>query len=197
MEHILLILLEESASGYELKREFEAGAMTFWPALPSQIYSTLQRMEGNGLLRSTRESSNRGPDRRAYSRTDAGQTELDKWLRSGPQIGRERFAYLAQLSGIGLLNEPAVGVDFLIQLRHWFTERLEYLKGFETAVLEDHTPESLDNAEFFDWAALQMGISVLEARARCCTELLETLKRRLPEVEPDENAASSASLVEP
>ena len=180
LPHILLMLLEEPTSGYGLKSEFEAGAMTFWPALPSQIYATLQKMEDRGLLTSKREPSSRGPDRRVYHRTDAGWAELEEWLRAGPWTGRERMAYLAQMSGIGLLDDPAVGIEFLVQLRRWFTERRDYLTGIEEELLADATPDTLDNAAFFDWAALHMGLSALAARIQCCTELLRILERRHP-----------------
>ena len=181
LPHILLMLLESPMSGYELKGEFEAGAITFWPALPSQIYATLQKLEEQGLLTSSRASSSRGPNRRVYDRTDAGWAELEDWLRSGPQIGRERYTYIAQLCGIGLLDDPSVGAEFLVQLRHWFGERRDYLAGIEKELLDDATLDSLDNAAFFNWAALRMGLSGLDARIRCCTDLLDALKGRVLE----------------
>lgn len=179
LDRILLTLLESPASGYDLKREFEAGAHTFWPALPSQIYSTLNRMETQGLLTSTRAPSDSGPDRRVYGTTEAGRTVLDAWLRGGPDVGRERFAYLGQLAAMSLLDEPAMGRPFLTQLKRWFGERLDYLRELEPLLLEDGTPESIGEDAFFSWAALRMGISVLETRVACCDELLEILDRRL------------------
>ena len=49
LELILLSLLDQPASGYDLKREFEAGAATFWPAQLSQVYPTLKRLEARSL----------------------------------------------------------------------------------------------------------------------------------------------------
>ena len=110
LEHILLSLLDQPASGYDLKREFEAGAATFWPAQLSQVYPTLKRLEARGLLESKSQSSNKGPERRTYVRTETGRQELERWLRSSPQVGRERFAYLGQLSAMGLLGDLDVGI---------------------------------------------------------------------------------------
>ncbi|MDE2806732.1 MAG: PadR family transcriptional regulator [Gemmatimonadota bacterium] len=181
LDNVLLMMLDEPATGYDLKSEFEAGAITFWPATPSQIYSTLDRMDERGLLKSRLEASAKGPERRVYARTDRGTERMREWVRSEPVLGHERLAYIAQLSGIGLLDDPRVGVDFLVQLRHWFRGRLETLAGIEAALLRGREPIELDDASFFDWAALRMGITALDARVRCCSELLDLLEEREPD----------------
>ncbi len=45
LQHILLGLLREPASGYDLKAYFDKSVRYFWAAELSQIYPTLQRME--------------------------------------------------------------------------------------------------------------------------------------------------------
>ena len=179
LEHILLSLLEEPASGYDLKREFEAGAATFWPAQLSQIYPVLKRLQARGLLDAEKQASSKGPDRRTYRRTEEGTRELERWLRGGPQVGRERFAYLGQLSAMGQLGDPPAARDFLVRLRRSFEERLQYLEPIEDLILGGQTPGAADEASFFDWATLRMGLSALAARVRCCDELLEVLDQRL------------------
>lgn len=187
LDHILLSLLDEPMSGYDLKQEFEAGAATFWPAQLSQIYPTLKRLKNRGLLTATRESSSKGPDRRAYVRTDSGTRELQSWLRSGPQLGKERFAYLGQLSAMGQLKDPEAARDFLQRLRRSFAQRHDYLEGIESLILGDETPDSVEDVSFFDWAALRMGLAALEARRRCCDEILAVLERRATVGRPTES----------
>ena len=178
LEHILLTFLDRPTSGYDLKREFEAGAATFWPAQLSQIYPTLKRLEERGLLRSASEASNKGPDRRTYVRTETGTQELERWLRSDPQVGRERFAYLGQLSAMAQLGDPEATSSFLIRLRQAFAERLDYLEQFESVILGEDTPELVDERSFYDWAALRMGTTGLQARISCCDELIGIIERR-------------------
>ena len=48
VEMILLGLLREPASGYELKRFFDLGIRHFWAAEISQIYSALKRQARAG-----------------------------------------------------------------------------------------------------------------------------------------------------
>ncbi len=101
LEHILMAMLKRPASGYDLKAEFESGAKFFWSAEFGQIYPTLQALEKKGWLKSQREPSEKGPPRKVYQRTELGDQEFYAWLRSGPAIGTERFAWIAQLLHLG------------------------------------------------------------------------------------------------
>src|SRR6266849_6316058 len=96
LDLILLGLLREPASGYGLKAQLDHGIEHFWTAELSQIYPTLKRLEKAGLLRSKQAASERGPGRVLYETTAAGRQVLAEWLRSEPQIGDVRTAFLAQ-----------------------------------------------------------------------------------------------------
>src|ERR1700740_1459020 len=50
LEHILLGLLRQPASGYDLKAVLDHGIGHFWGAELSQIYPSLRRLEKRGLL---------------------------------------------------------------------------------------------------------------------------------------------------
>ena len=52
LDHVLLGLLREPASGFDLKGMFDQGIGHFWAAELSQIYPTLKRLERQGWLRS-------------------------------------------------------------------------------------------------------------------------------------------------
>ncbi|MCP3854412.1 MAG: PadR family transcriptional regulator, partial [Actinomycetia bacterium] len=53
---LLALLDEESKYGYQLKAEFEAATGEAWSLNIGQVYSTLQRLERDGLVESL------GPD---------------------------------------------------------------------------------------------------------------------------------------
>lgn len=178
LDHILLSHLAEPATGYDLKTEFEAGAATFWPAHPSQIYATLDRLESRGLLESTTEPSDRGPDRRVYTRTERGSEELRRWIAEGPDVGRQRLAYPGQLTALGQFHDRALAHDFLSALRGHFAGGLAYLEAIEPALLDGRDPVEVDEATFYDWAGLHMGLEGLRSRVRCCDELLALLGDR-------------------
>src|SRR5262245_48495156 len=129
LEYILLGMLDRPASGYDLKNEFEQGTRYFWAAEFSQIYPTLNRMEERGWLSSRTEASSKGPERRVYRRTVKGQKELFQWLRSGPTMGTERFAYIGQLIYMSQLKDLETTSLFLVRLREDLLERAKILKA--------------------------------------------------------------------
>ena len=113
LRHILLGLLAEPRSGYDLKKEFNGSLRHFWAANLSQIYPLLGRMEEEGLLRSRTADPGKGPRRRLYTRTEQGTGELIEWLSEGPHVSHERRHYLAQVFFLSAFSDPhdALGVQ--------------------------------------------------------------------------------------
>ena len=73
--HALLALLaEESRFGLQLKDAFEARTGTVWPLNVGQVYTTLQRLERDGLVESE-DPEGDGPQK-GYRLTEAGGREL-------------------------------------------------------------------------------------------------------------------------
>jgi DNA-binding PadR family transcriptional regulator len=84
VRHALLALLREGPKyGLQLRQEFEAGTGEVWPLNVGQVYTTLQRLERDGLVKA--DVGDEGPQR-AYHLTEAGATELDEWLRTPPDM---------------------------------------------------------------------------------------------------------------
>ena len=94
----LLMLREWNSYGYELMErmaEFGLEAMN-----PATLYRTLRHMEKDGLCRSRWDTSKgRGPARRVYSITDAGNAYLDFWARSLEQYQRNMDAFFRLYAG--------------------------------------------------------------------------------------------------
>lgn len=187
LEHILLGLLREPAAGYDLKAEFEQGCRHFWSAELSQIYPALQRLEERGFLQSRREPSPRGPDRRVYQRTPAGTAELHAWLRGGPILGTERFAYIGQLLFHGELDDLDATQRFLEALREKLLASLQFLQAVETEVRARHAhfPNDLDIPTFHDFVSVRLGVRSLQAKVDACDEGLALLRARHTKEIPD------------
>ncbi len=90
-------MLHQRASGYELRKEFDQSLKHFWHAELAQIYPALHQLEAEGQVSSRETQSEKGPKRRVYRRTKAGQRALTAWLSDGSITDRERFPYLAQV----------------------------------------------------------------------------------------------------
>jgi DNA-binding PadR family transcriptional regulator len=77
---ILGILAKKDLHGYELKAGFDDTIGEFWSLNFGQIYSTLDRLEKDGLVTHDRQSQDKRPDRKIFSITPLGRTELTEWL---------------------------------------------------------------------------------------------------------------------
>src|SRR4051812_27468533 len=82
--HALLALLSEGPKyGLQLRQEFESRTGDVWPLNVGQVYTTLQRLERDGLVES--EADDDGPQKH-FLITDEGEAALEAWLRTPPDL---------------------------------------------------------------------------------------------------------------
>ena len=74
---LLALLMTAPKYGYQLRAEFEAAAGGTWPLNIGQVYTTLQRLERDGLVQAL-EATDDG--QRPYEITGQGREELGRWL---------------------------------------------------------------------------------------------------------------------
>lgn len=196
LDRILLGLLREPATGYDLGNAFSKNVRHFWSAELSQIYPTLKRLKQRRMLSSRIEPSAKGPNRRVYALTDEGRAELLRWLRGGPAVGVERFAYLAQLYFMDALGDLHETRAFMAALRARLSDRLARLRALERNVVAAHgdDPARYSEAGFHRFATLRMGIHSIGAKVAWCDETLAAVDRRLA---PPRDAAAAPAPDEP
>ncbi len=86
VRHALLALLSEGPKyGLRLREEFEAGTGEVWPLNIGQVYTTLQRLERDGLVESDDDDERDSPQKR-FRITAEGDRELAAWLRTPPDM---------------------------------------------------------------------------------------------------------------
>ncbi|WP_024874499.1 PadR family transcriptional regulator [Saccharomonospora piscinae] len=102
----LLALLEPGPRhGYDLKRAYDEQFAQGRQLAYGQVYSTLSRLLRNGLVEEAGVEHGAGPDRKRYTITDAGVTDVESWLRTAesPEPYLQNTLYtkvvLALLSG--------------------------------------------------------------------------------------------------
>lgn len=78
---ILGILKEAPRHGYELKSIFDERIGNFWNLNYGQIYTTLDRLDKEGLVSGTEEEQNSRPDKKVYDISPKGVQELERWLQ--------------------------------------------------------------------------------------------------------------------
>ena len=161
LRHIILGMLDEPASGYDLKQRLDKGLQYFWGAESSQVYATLKGMEKDGLVRSTKEKSDKGPERRVYARSAAGESELNDWLEKEPELGQARLGLLAQMYFLGRSTDSKLSSEFLRNVRRRFAERLA---TYEELIDADQAPA--------EKMVLDMELRALRARLEWCDETI-------------------------
>lgn len=79
VRHSLLALLAGGPMhGYGLKTEFEAATGDVWPLNVGQVYTTLGRLERDGLVTAGAEADGQ----KVYEITGAGRNELSRWFET-------------------------------------------------------------------------------------------------------------------
>lgn len=133
IRHSLLALLQDQPRyGYQLRVEFESRTGATWPLNIGQVYTTLDRLERDGLVRNDGDD---GAGHVVYSITDAGSAEVRSWFdapveRNNPP--RNELAIKLALA----VTLPGVDVAAIIQ-----AQRVASMRA-----LQDYTKARRDTA---------------------------------------------------
>jgi DNA-binding PadR family transcriptional regulator len=124
VRHALLALLSEGPSyGLQLRQEFESRTGDVWPLNVGQVYTTLQRLERDGLVESN-DAAEEGPQK-GFRITVEGQAELDNWLRTPPDLSSPPRDELV-IKVLVALELPGVDVHQLVQVhRRYLVELMQ------------------------------------------------------------------------
>ena len=127
IRHALLALLSEGPKyGLQLRQEFEERTGEVWPLNVGQVYTTLQRLERDGLVVSEGDDDE-GPQRNFRITTD-GKAELADWLRTPPDLSSPprdelviKVLVAARLPGIDVREIVQVHRRHLVELMQQWT----------------------------------------------------------------------------
>jgi DNA-binding PadR family transcriptional regulator len=137
---LLGLLDREPSHGYDLKRNYDAYFGRGRPLPFSQVYATLGRLARDGKAVVGEAEPGAGPDRKRYTITDEGRSEVDVWLTEpipaephfqtelfvkvvlSLMLGRpaeeyldvQRTAHLSRMRELTLLKQDAGVVDMLL-----------------------------------------------------------------------------------
>jgi DNA-binding PadR family transcriptional regulator len=114
VRHALLALLSEGPKyGLRLRQEFESRTGEVWPLNVGQVYTTLQRLERDGLVESD-DPEGDGPQK-GFRITPAGGRELAEWLRTPPgTVAPPRDELVIKV--LVAISVPGVDVHELVQV---------------------------------------------------------------------------------
>ena len=166
VKHALLALLCEGPKyGLQLRHEFEVGTGEVWPLNVGQVYTTLQRLERDGLIESDGDGE-AGPQK-AYRLTSDGAVELDAWLRTpGDWISPPRDELVIKVLVAGRV--PGVDVHEVIQAHRRRVVELmqEWTRTKRDADVSDVNLALVVDAELFRLDSVVRWLDVADARLR-------------------------------
>ncbi len=180
INYILLGFLNyQPLTGYELKRAIDESTSHFWHAYHSQIYTSLRKMETDGLVTSTMIEGEGQPDRRVYTITPAGQETLQAWLNQPmTEMASVKDELLVRVFFSARRDTEKV-VNELVLQRELHLQKLA-VYGEICQHMDQHNQE-LDPALLRDnafWqATLRMGMRYEQIYIEWLNETIETVRR--------------------
>jgi DNA-binding PadR family transcriptional regulator len=164
VRHAMLALLSEGPKyGLQLREEFEARTGEVWPLNVGQVYTTLQRLERDGLVESDGAGAE-GPQK-GFRITAEGEQELARWLRTPPDLSSPPRDELV-MKVLVALHVPSADVHAVIQAhRRYLVELMQQW----TRIKEDDTGGDLGmllavDAELFRLDSVVRWLDAAEAR---------------------------------
>ncbi len=165
VRHALLALLSEGPKyGLQLREEFEARTGEVWPLNVGQVYTTLQRLERDGLVESDGEDD--GPQK-AFQITDSGAAELADWLRTPPDLSAPPRDELV-MKVLVAVRLPGTDVHEVIQAHRRYLVQLmqQWTRIKDSDADEDIGLALAVDAELFRLDSVVRWLDAAEARLR-------------------------------
>src|SRR5262245_28922471 len=163
--HALLALLREAPKyGLRLQNEFEARTGQVWPLNVGQVYTTLQRLERDGLVVASGEGQR---SQKRYRITSAGEQELSEWLRTPPELvppPRDELVIKVLIA----IQVPGIDIHELLQVhrRHVIEVMQRYTRIKATAGERDVALALVADAELFRLEGIVRWLDAADVRLR-------------------------------
>lgn len=176
---ILATLLEGEASGYDLAKGFDGSVASFWAATPQQLYRELDRMQSDGLVAARLVEQTGRPNKRMFSLTDQGRSELADYTTRTPRpvVIRDELLVAVQSMDVGDLASVAQSVSARAEMAQ------ARLAGYQR--LRERMLRGRSEAEYVaaadrvgPYLTLTRGISFEEENLRWCSFALTVISAR-------------------
>lgn len=170
-QSMLALLDERPMYGAELRSEFESRTGGTWPLNVGQVYTTISRLERDGLVESATVDGEEG--RTVYRLTGAGRAEAERWWRDPviPEAApRSELAIKLALA----VTVPGVDVVSVVQV-----QRAATLRHLQDLTRLKRTAASTAEADELAWSlVLENFIFSAEAEVRWLDHVEASLTRR-------------------
>ena len=163
--YALLALLSGGPKyGLRLQSEFESRTGEVWPLNVGQVYTTLQRLERDGLVERDDEGVR---SQKRYRITSAGELDLADWLRTPPELVPPPRDELV-IKVLVALQIPGIDVHEILQAhrRHVIEVMQRYTRIKAAAGADDVALALVADAELFRLEGIVRWLDAADARLR-------------------------------
>jgi DNA-binding PadR family transcriptional regulator len=162
---LLALLSEGPKYGLQLRQEFEERTGEVWPLNVGQVYTTLQRLERDGLIESDGDDE-AGPQK-SFRITADGAAELHTWLRTPPDLSSPPRDELV-IKVLVAIRVPGVEVGDVIQThrRHVVELMQEWTRVKRSAGPDEVSLPLVVDAELFRLDSVIRWLDAADARLR-------------------------------
>ena len=177
---ILALLAQHTRHGYELKLVFDSIMCGLWPPVNiGQIYTTLARLERDGLVNDRQVPQDSRPDKRVYALTESGRAALREWFgqaSDGMQIKSELILKLvfAQRTGV---------VDVRAWLARQRREYLQALRALDELAARPHAEDRHDAGPADGPPVLSLLIASAALHLQADLTWIELCEQQLPQLD--------------
>ncbi len=174
---ILAFLARQPLSGYEVAKECAEGfGSCFWKASQQQVYAELSKLEQQGNVTYEAIPQSGRLDKKIYSITDLGQTELTNWLTKPTEPAPIRED-LGVMGLAGHLVPVEAMTREITRRRQLHLDKLQQIQK-----LDEHFVDRLDSLELKDLymhLVIRRGIRYQEEWVAWCDEALAAIAQSL------------------
>ena len=177
LKFVLLTLLDiEPRTGYDLVRTFDTAVGYFWNASHQQVYRELGSMCDAKLLKFKEIQQDHKPDKKIYSLSKTGKTELQNWLTNPIKQQKNKDLLLVKL-----LNTNADNVHLMLEELERNTQAsrttLETFLGIEKMYYSAKQRRLMEVDQVMIYAALRKGILYIESHLLWLDEVKGLIKK--------------------
>jgi DNA-binding PadR family transcriptional regulator len=170
---ILVSLVCEPKSGYDLAKQFDGTVGFFWQATHQQIYRELTKLDQQNWIVAEAIAQEGRPDKKIFSVNDLGLSQLKTWLLQSSDVATVKDEFLLKIYAGHLLPEEEIAQK-IQEHRLLHQQQLEIYQAIERNFFS--SPQDCELESRFAYLTLLRGINFEEGWIKWCDESIEILK---------------------
>ena len=169
---ILVVLLEQEGTGYEIAKQFDGTLGYFWQATHQQIYKELSKLADEGFVTFKEIAQSDKPTKKRYRVTPAGRAALLKWMREPTAANVVKDPLLVKLFAGHLLKPGEMAAEIARERERHRAQLERYLQIEKNYFAQ---PKSLSKAYQFAYFTLRGGIHYERGWLKWADEVIKEL----------------------